>query len=87
MTVKNLYAKQRTIDNPYEVWESNDGWRWLVLKKWQVDDSKPYARWFCYVSSPFCDGEYGDVYVTDITRHAHCVQVEQAMVTGRGPVG
>jgi hypothetical protein len=88
MAIKNLCAKTRTKDNPYEVWEGNynagmSGWRWLVLKKWQVDDSKPYARWFCFVTSPFCpDGEYGDTYVTDITQHAHCVQVEQVGIVG-----
>jgi hypothetical protein len=78
-TMKNLCAKTRPLSNPYEVWESGDGWRWLVLKKWQADDAKPYARWFCFVTSPFCpDGEYGDTYVTDVTRYAHCVQVEGA---------
>ena len=77
MAVKNLYAKTRMKENPYEVWESNDGWRWLVLKKYQVDDNKQFARWFCFVTSPFCPGgEYGDTYVTDITRFARCVQVE-----------
>ena len=81
--MKNLYLKTRPIDNPYEVWEGNynagmGGWRWAVLKKWQVHDDKPFARWFCFVMSPYCpDGEYGDVYVTDITDNAHCVQVEQ----------
>ena len=87
MAVKNLCAKTRTKDNPYEVWESADGtWRWLVLKKWQVHDDAPYARWFCYVTSPFCDGEFGDCYVTDVTSNARCVQVEGARID-KPPVG
>ena len=65
---KNVCAKTRSKDNPYEVWQSLDGtWTWYVLKKWQVDDNKPYARWFCLVKSPIVpDGEMGDCYVKDI---------------------
>lgn len=61
----------RSEDKPYEVWENATGWRWLVLKKWQADDNKPYARWFCKVFSPFCpEGEMGDVYVSEIKGNA-----------------
>lgn len=65
---KNLCGKARKPDNPYEVWKSADGtWTWKVLKKYSADDDKPYARWFCFVTSPFVpDGEYGDTYVADI---------------------
>jgi len=64
---KNLCGKTRKVGDPYKVWESDDGWKWQVLKKCQVDDGKPFARWFCFVTSPMCsDGEYGDVYVADI---------------------
>ena len=58
----------RPATNPYETWQSFDGsWTWKVLKKWQVDDNKEYARWFCFVTSPFCpSGEMGDVYVSEI---------------------
>ena len=66
---KNLCAKIRPKDNPYEVWQAGS-WTWNVLKKWQADDNKPYARWFCNVVTPICpDGEMGDVYVKDII---HC---------------
>jgi hypothetical protein len=66
--LKNECAKMRSQDNPYEVWKSFDGsWTWNVLKKWQADDNKPFARWFCFVTSPFCPhGEMGDVYVSEI---------------------
>lgn len=68
--MKNLCAKTRKVSEPYEVWEA-DGWKWQVLKKWQADDDKPFARWFCHVTSPFVpDGELGDVYVKDIKSHA-----------------
>lgn len=64
--MKNTMAKTRPVHNPYEIW-SNGDWTWRVLKKWQADDNKPYARWFCHVTSPFCPGgELGDCYVKDI---------------------
>jgi len=71
--MKNECLKERKVDNPYERWISYDGtWQWLVLKKWQVDDNKPYARWFCAVKSPMTFGsyDYGDVYVTEIKNNA-----------------
>lgn len=66
--MKNPCAKMRDESNPYEVWQTPDGaWKWLVLKKWQADDSKAYARWFCKVFSPFVpEGEMGDVYVSEV---------------------
>lgn len=61
--VKNPCGKSRPKDKPYEVWAAG-GWEWRVLKKYGLDDSKPFARAFCFVSSPACpDGEYGDVYI------------------------
>ena len=70
--MKNLCNKTRDKSNPYEIWVNIDhSWTWLVLKKLQVDDNKPYARWFCFVTSPMCpEGEYGDVYVSDIKEYA-----------------
>lgn len=75
MKTKNLCAKTRKVNKPYEIWTSADGsWKWLVLKKWQVDDNKPYARWFCAVQSPFTGAHYdmGDCYVKDIKSVATC---------------
>lgn len=68
----------RPKTNPYEVWQSPDGsWTWNVLKKWQADDNKPYARWFCNVVSPFTPhGEMGDVYVSEIKSQASKVDTE-----------
>ena len=73
---KNECLKERKVDNPYEIWKTPDGsWEWRVLKKWQVDDDKPFARWFCAVKSPFTrEGfDYGDVYVSEIKEHAEKV--------------
>ena len=80
--VRNLCAKMRPKDNPYEIWQSQDGqWTWNVLKKWQVDDNKPFARWFCFVTSPFCpEGEYGDTYVRDIQAQARRVATDPEIV-------
>ena len=74
---RNECAKTRPIDNPYEVWEGG-GWTWYVLKKYQTPEKEaanPYARWFCFVKSPICpEGEYGDTYISDITRYAQKVR-------------
>lgn len=67
--VRNLCAKTRPESDPYEVWQNPDGtWTWKVLKKYQVNDDKPFARWFCAVTSPFTFGssELGDCYVRDV---------------------
>lgn len=65
----NPCAKTRDKANPYEIWETLDGtWQWRVLKKYQTDDNKPFARWLCAVRSPFTYGsfEMGDCYVKDV---------------------
>lgn len=67
--MKNLQSKTRQVDKPYEIWADKvNGWEWRVLKKYQTDDSKPLARWFTAVKSPFTLGswEYGDTYVRDV---------------------
>ena len=74
MASKNPCAKTRPTSNPYEVWVAGS-WTWNVLKKYQVDDNKPYARWFCNVVTPTCpDGELGDVYVSEIKGAARLVK-------------
>jgi hypothetical protein len=66
---KNLCAKTRPKENPYETWQAGD-WTWRVLKKWQTPEQEKgnrYARWFCLVTSPLCpQGEMGDVYISEI---------------------
>jgi len=70
---KNLCNKERKVWEPYEIWVNLAGWEWRVLKKWQADDNKPYARWFCAVKSPLTYGswEYGDTYVEDVKSNAY----------------
>jgi len=73
--MKNLCGKTVKRENAYEVWESFSGdWKWYVLKKYSAKDDKPFARWFCEVTSPFTpSGELGDVYVSEIKANAHKV--------------
>ena len=72
---KNLCGKLRPKDRPYEIW-SDGSWTWNVLKKWQADDDKPFARWFCNVVTPIVpEGEMGDVYVKDIKSSARLVSI------------
>ena len=75
--MKNECAKTRPVTNPYEVWQTPDGsWKWSVLKKYQADDNKPFARAFCAVSSPITreqmssGHELGDTYIADYKRIA-----------------
>jgi hypothetical protein len=74
MNTKNLCGKIRQKTNPYEIWRSSDGWEWRVLRKYQTPEkeaSNPYARWMCFVTSPFCPrGEFGDTYVNEIKSQA-----------------
>lgn len=67
--MKNLcgkMVKEPYKDNAYEIWQVG-GWTWYVLKKWQADDKKEYARWFCLVESPFTpEGELGDTYAKEV---------------------
>jgi len=74
--MKNLMGKTRTIDNPYETYTANN-WTWKVLKKYQADDNKPFARWLCAVSSPYTHGGYdmGDVYAKEVLQSARKVDV------------
>lgn len=68
----NPCSKTRPIDNPYEVWQTEDSrWTWYVLKKYQSPEKEAaneYARWYCYVTSPFTgdSGEYGDCYAAEV---------------------
>ena len=72
-------GKTRPAGKPYEIWQGN-GWEWNVLKKYSLDDAKPYARWFCLVKSPIVpEGELGDVYVADIKAAARLAWRDPAL--------
>lgn len=70
--MKNTRGKTVSRADAYEVWQTPDGsWTWYVLKAWQGDDDKPFARWFCDVVTPYCpNGEKGDVYVAEVKANA-----------------
>jgi hypothetical protein len=79
--IKNECAKTVKVNEPYEVWKGTGqliNWEWRVLKKWQADNNKPYARWFCAVKSPCTYDSYdmGDCYVTDIINYARKVEYD-----------
>ncbi len=66
---KNPYAKtvaKPITENAYEVW--TDGtFTTYVLKSYQTDNTKPYARAFCLVESPYsATGALGDTYWSTI---------------------
>jgi len=72
-------GKTRPVERPYEIWQSADGsWTWKVLKKYQMDDNKPFARAFCAVSSPMTYGSYdlGDTYIADYTNYARLISTD-----------
>lgn len=69
MTTKNLMGKGRTklTDQPYiELEGVGDGWKYHVLKTYQADGSKPYARAYCEVWGT--NHEVGDVYIDSLRR-------------------
>jgi len=67
---KNLKAKTRPVDQPYETYTAGT-FEWRVLKHYASDETEandPYARVFCATMSPYTFGrwEYGDAYLSDI---------------------
>lgn len=78
--VKNVMGKQRKFDGtPYITFGSLDGtWEWKLLKSWQADNGKKFARWFMGVTSPFTFGsaDYGDTYVYDVLVTANAQVVD-----------
>lgn len=71
--------KSRDVTNPYEIWKYGT-WEWRVLKKYQKDETDPYARAFCAVSSTsdfdsVLDYDLGDVYVREYEGVATLVHV------------
>ena len=62
---------------PQAVFEGG-GFTYRVIKTYQNDDAKPYARWFLGTSSPHTYGtiELGDGYVRDVVLNADLVEVD-----------
>ena len=75
--MKNPCGKTVGVNEPYEVYRNEaTNFEWRVLKKWQVDDNKEYARWFVAAKSPATFGSYdmGDEYVANIKRYGTKVE-------------
>ena len=84
MDLPFLGKKARKTDGtPYCEFRSGS-WTWKVLKTYQMDQAKPYARWFCQVVTPMTGsyGDLGDTYVRDILIEGRAVL---AVVDGREP--
>lgn len=61
----NPAGKTRPLNKPYASWtDPSTGWQYKILKSWQADNSKEYARWFMWVSGDFA--EMGDEYVAGV---------------------
>jgi hypothetical protein len=71
--MKNPCAKTVRPEEAYEVWKAG-AWTWYIVKKYQSPEAEaenPYARWLCLVKTPVMpEGEYGDVYVSEIKANA-----------------
>ena len=76
---KNPMGKTVKKEAPYKVFVA-PGWEWRVLKSYQLDDNKQYARWFTAVRSNFTYGswELGDSYVADVRGNGREVTLEEA---------
>lgn len=78
MAVKNPCSKKVTPETAYEVWQSDDGWTYFVLKKYQSPEKEAknmYARWYCLVKTPqLPNGEYGDCYVSTVKNGTHRIE-------------
>lgn len=70
---KNECSKLRPKDNPYETWKGFGffkDWEWRVLKKYQIDDLAPGAKYRCFVISPTSPkGKIEDFPVWEIKKY------------------
>jgi hypothetical protein len=66
---------------PYLVFTA-PGWEWRILKTYQNDQAKQYARWFVRASGPGTMGGFdlGDEYSYNVLRYGHLTEVD-----GRDP--
>lgn len=63
--MKNPASKTRPVTQPYASWtDARSGWKYKLLKSWQGDNSKPYARWFVDVEG--FGHDRGDTYVAEM---------------------
>ena len=78
-----MFSKRSVkAEDPQAVFSGGD-FEYRVLKTYQNDDAKPFARWFLATRSPFTYGsfELGDGYVRDVVLHASLVEVDGRIPT------
>lgn len=67
MAQKNLAGKSRKSENAYAAWtDPRSGWKYKLLKSWQADNSKEYARWHVEVYG--FGHDMGDEYVANLLK-------------------
>jgi hypothetical protein len=74
--------KGRKADKPYAVFETWSGdTRYAVLKSYQADDTKRYARWFLATTSPdtFGQAELGDGYTESVRLYTRLTFVDKTV--------
>lgn len=63
--MKNVASKTRPASNPYASWtDARSRWQYKLLKSWQADNSKPYARW--HVDVVGFGHDMGDEYASHL---------------------
>lgn len=63
--MKNVAAKTRKSYLPYAEWtDLRSGWKYKLLKSYQGDNSKQFARWLVDVQG--FGHDLGDAYVADL---------------------
>lgn len=73
MEEENKCFEIRDKLDPYETWKGFgvfSGWEWNVLKKYQIDDMAPSAKYKCFIKNGISpDGEISDVPVWEIKKY------------------
>jgi hypothetical protein len=66
--------------DPYLRFEAA-GWTWDVLRSYQGDNGKEFARWFTEVRSPYTmgSGDLGDTYVAEIVANGVLVYADPSI--------
>jgi hypothetical protein len=73
--MKNQMGKMRKEDQPYMIFEGGPFGDSKVLKSWQGDDAKPYARWFMAIN-----GDLGDTYVSEVVSYGRLKYIDPVLV-------
>jgi hypothetical protein len=77
----NPMGRSRPVDKPYLTFKNMNGFEYRVLKSYQLNDEKPFARWFTATRSPYTMGswELGDAYVADVVSGSQLTHKDDAL--------